>query len=123
MYREHCAGTLSMRSDKWASSCRLHSQKTWTPNDTLDDATDIEQHFDGRMGKTLEKNPYATLIYAVFRSLTSVSAFNSAYIEELMDDDDLGPTGRNSTAASSSTACSRAKADDSCAFQRLYIFA
>jgi hypothetical protein len=34
-------------------------------------------------------------IYAIFESLTSVSGFNSAYIRELMDDDDLGLDGED----------------------------
>jgi transcriptional regulator with XRE-family HTH domain len=69
--------------------------KDLDPKDTLDDATNIEQHFDGRVGKALETNPYATLIYAIFRSLTSVSGFNSAYVQELMEDDDLRLDGED----------------------------
>src|SRR5258705_10062267 len=69
--------------------------KDLDPRDTLDDTTDIEKHFDARLDKALGKNSYATLIYAIFRSLTSVSGFNSAYIEELMDDDDLGVDGED----------------------------
>ena len=36
----------------------------------------------GRLTKALERNPYATLICAIFKSLTSVSGFNSAYIQK-----------------------------------------
>lgn len=69
--------------------------KDLDPKDTLDDSADIEKHFSARLDKALGKNPYATLIYAIFRSLTSVSGFNSAYIDELMDDNDLGLDGED----------------------------
>jgi transcriptional regulator with XRE-family HTH domain len=69
--------------------------KELDPKDTLNDTTDTEKHFDVRLTKALERNPYATLIYAIFKSLTSVSGFNSAYIQELMDDDDIGLDGKD----------------------------
>ena len=69
--------------------------KELDPKDTLNDTTDTEKHFDGRLTKALEPNPYATLLYAIFKSLTSVSGFNSAYIQELMDDEDLGLDGED----------------------------
>jgi transcriptional regulator with XRE-family HTH domain len=69
--------------------------KELDPKDTLNDTFDTEKHFDARLTKALERNPYATLIYAIFKSLTSVSGFNSAYIQELMDDDDLGLDGED----------------------------
>jgi hypothetical protein len=37
----------------------------------------------------LEKNPYSSLIYKIFKSLIDVYGFYTAYIDELVNDDDL----------------------------------
>jgi transcriptional regulator with XRE-family HTH domain len=53
------------------------------------DDADEDEDVEDALNKLLDKNPYTALIREIFASLTSVWAFYAAYVENLLNDDDL----------------------------------
>jgi hypothetical protein len=54
---------------------------------------DYDEMSDEKWELLFEDNPYSALIYAIYRSLNDVYGFYAAYVEELVNDDDLDLEG------------------------------
>lgn len=89
VFRSLCSGTFGALSDMGVALPTTFP-KDLDPKDRLDEDTDPEDHFgSARISRALDKNPYATLIAAMFQSLTSVYGFYAAYVDDVLHDDDL----------------------------------